>query len=130
MSNPKMQKGMSLDGANERRAEITRDIQSIQAQLGDKQRSGDDGKRLSSDQYWSWRKVQQELLNGKLEELRQIKTVIRDQRSSVATEYYSAREHIQNLHSILVNLASEGVDMDEDEQERITAANDYLGRVR
>lgn len=121
----------TLEKAELLRQELTLDVQSIQAQLGDRQRTDDDGNRLSTSEYWQWKKKAQHALNQKLVSLREVKTWIRDQRNSF---YPSAREavgHVESLCSIAEALASYGeLPLESSEQKQIDAAKDFLSRAK
>ena len=125
----------SLEQAEVLRAKLTADIQGIQAQLGDRQRTHEDGRRLTSKEYWSWRRQAQYSLNKKLGELRNVKGLIRAKKSpasSAAKEAAGTEEtnHLNNLHDILFPLVDEGVfEFSREELEQIDAAKDFLLRA-
>ncbi len=128
----------SLDEADRRRKQLTLDVQSIQAQLGDRQRCDDEGKRLSNREYWAWKKRAQHALNQRLNELREIKQWIVGRKKDIAqpsqdvhdgTSAEEAVGHLYQLHSMLSNLQGEDVDFDEDEKTQIDAAGVFLRRV-
>jgi len=124
-----------IEDAESRRAQLTRDVQEIQAQLGDKQRTDSDGRRLTSAQYWDWKKRAQHRLNQKLAELRAIKQWIRDYRRlsapplEPATVDQNLGEHLGRLVIILDRLKEEDVDFDREETIQIEAARACLRRL-
>jgi len=122
----------SPEEADSRRAELTSDVQDIQAQLGDKQRQGDDGSRLSSREYWTWKKRAQHALNQKLEELRAIKLWIKEHRQAAGNEWPAteAVTHVYNLNGILVEIQSDGVDLEDEAKVKIGAAQEFLRRTK
>lgn len=119
----------SLDEAETLRAELTREVQSIQAQLGDKQRVDDDGNRLSPNEYWAWKKRAQHALNQKLEDLRAVKLWVRENRLPSSPPVYEARGHVTNLHAILTEMEEDGVTLDPQEKTKMDAAQDFLRRT-
>lgn len=120
----------NLDNAEEFRVRLTGDIQIIQAQLGDRQRLGDNGKRLSSREYWLWKKDARCELNRKLDNLRAVKLWIRDNNSKKIDDGYPiglAVRHVSNLYQLLQRLKEEGVEMDDSEEIQISEAREFLG---
>jgi hypothetical protein len=127
----------SLESAEIRRKQLTLDVQSIQAQLGDKQRTDEDGNRLSSKEYWAWKKRAQHALNQKLDELRAVKHWIREKKRSLVTPIEDvsgtvtveeAVGHLRQLHRMLTKLQEEGVEFSADEFTQIDAAGHVLRR--
>jgi hypothetical protein len=111
---------ITLADAEERRQQLTLEIQGIQAQLGDRQRTDDQGRRLSSNEYWAWKKRAQHALNQKLDELRLVKSWIREnQRETPAVEL---ARHIGVLCQLFDELKTEDVEFDLDELDKIDAA--------
>jgi len=108
------------------RAELTGDVQSIQAQLGDKQRIDDEGRRLSSQEYWTWKKKAHHALNQKLEDLRAVKLWMRENRPEPTVPSLDAQAHLTKLHAIVSTLMGEGVEFEVVEKEQIVAAGHYL----
>jgi DNA-binding transcriptional MerR regulator len=124
-----------LSEAEARRKQLTLDVQSIQAQLGDKQRTDENGRRLSSKEYWSWKKRATHALNQKLDSLRSIKQWIHEKRASMSSPRVEVNSkattqeavgHLQQLHDIIVELEGEGVDLDADEKAQVSAAGYFL----
>lgn len=121
----------SLDEAEKLKAGLTSDVQTIQAQLGDKQRVDDDGRRLSAREYWTWKKRAQHALNQKLEDLRAVKLWIRDNRQDAPHEPLASEAvtHATNLYKILEELVSDGVELEKDEATKTAAAQVFLRRI-
>lgn len=125
---------VSLADAEVRRQQITLEIQGIQAELGDKQRTDETGRRLTAQEYWAWKKRAQHDLNQKLDELRTLKAWIKEQR----TPYEEAArapmdeqsealvERLADLYRIMVDLRNEDVDFDPGELDKIEAAGRTL----
>jgi ElaB/YqjD/DUF883 family membrane-anchored ribosome-binding protein len=119
----------SIEDAESRRVQITDDIQRIQAQLGEKLRTGKGGEPLNGWEYKEWRRKAQHVLNEKLSEMRVLKLWIRDtrQRARAARQGTdSAMGHLQTLYAILASFDHD--DLDEDELCQIEAARDFLVR--
>lgn len=128
----------SIEDAYALRAKVVADVQEIQGQLGDKQRTDESGERLGPDEYWSWRRRAQGALKHKLEELRFLKQWIRNNqrpfspsamRPGADPSTYEALRHVQGLLDILKVLESEGVTLDPEELNKINAAREMLVRV-
>jgi len=123
----------SLAEAEALRVELTNDVQSIQAQLGDKQRTDEDGNRLTSKEYWSWKKRAQHALNQKLDHLRYVKTWIRENRQAAYPSRMATADeaiaHVRTLCSILLVMRDEEVEFSAEESLQIDAAKNFLVRV-
>lgn len=125
----------SLADAEERRQQLTLEIQGIQAQLGDKQRTDESGRRLEAQEYWTWKKRAQHALNQKLDELRQLKAWIKENRPPLADGVQRSAENpeavlaLRELYVILKNLQAEDVDLDPHELNKIDAAGLLLDRL-
>lgn len=117
----------TLAEAEERRQQLTLEVQGIQAQLGDRQRTDESGRRLTSNEYWAWKKKAQYALNQKLDELRSIKNWIRDLKAPA--EEGLAR-HVEDLCQMCDTLKSEGVDFDAAEWSKVESARAALSRLR
>jgi hypothetical protein len=121
----------TLEEAEQLRQELTLDVQSIQAQLGDRQRTDDDGNRLSTADYWQWKKKAQHALNQKLGHLREVKAWIREQRNSSYPSVREAVGHVESLCSLVEALSSYGeLSFENSEQKQIDAAKDFLSRAK
>lgn len=130
----------SLADAEDRRQQITLEIQGIQAQLGDKQRTDESGRRLDTQEYWTWKKRAQHALNQKLDELRTLKAWIKEHRPSssydavmrapVNNQVDEIINHLENLYALLIRLKAEDVDFDAPELDRIEAARCLLMQLR
>lgn len=70
----------TIEEAELHRQRLTLEVQTIQAQLGDRRRVDEHGKRLTSNEYWQWKRRATHALNRKLEELRAVKSWIKDNR--------------------------------------------------
>jgi len=114
----------SLEEADIRRRDLARDVQSIQAQLGDRQRTDDNGRRLSSQEYWRWKRRATHSLNMKLDELRFIKQWIQKQRATS----HPATEYLRDVMQIIRDLREDDVDFDSSELSVIESAQRFLDR--
>jgi hypothetical protein len=117
----------SLEQALEQRQALMLEIQSIQSQLGDRQRTDKDGGRLTAEDYWAWRRQAVHALNLKLDEARSIKAWIRNNRG--APDGVSAPIHVHRLYRILCVLKTEDVDLDSAELNQMTAAAAFLRQL-
>ncbi|MBW2691006.1 MAG: hypothetical protein JRE57_00050 [Deltaproteobacteria bacterium] len=117
----------TLDEAEVRRQDLTLNVQSIQAQLGDKQRTDDNGRRLTSKEYWAWKKRATHALNQKLDELRLVKQWLRNNRQP-STSIQGAVAHLINILEALGRDEPE-LKLTEDVTHSIEAAEDYLQRL-
>lgn len=70
----------SIKDVDERRKALVDKIQNLHTELGDKDRRDKQGHRLSSKEYFSWKKTTQGELNESLRELREINSQIRELR--------------------------------------------------
>lgn len=135
MSNTEFTPPKDLDEALRRREELTDEIQDIQAQLADKNKTDQDGNRLSSKEYWSWRNSAQYALNKKLSEQRKIKRWIHQERERNGYPQeeqgleIQAVSHLAQIHKICETLRREDVDFDVDEIAKIDAAGGFLRRI-
>ena len=120
----------TFEEAENFRQEITLEVQNIQAQLGDKRRTDDDGRRLTSAEYWAWKKKAQHALNKKLSELREVKKWMREINAHRAgSKLREAIGHVKKLSSLVDALVSYGeLELEISEQEQIDAAKDFLRR--
>lgn len=122
----------TLEEAEELRQELTLEVQNIQAQLGDKQRTDDDGRRLTSSEYWAWKKKAQHALNQKLSALREVKRWMREKNAGTAGfTLHEAVQHILILCELTEALVSYGeLELETREREQIDAAKDFLSRAK
>jgi hypothetical protein len=123
-----------LSQAEGLRAQLTKDVQGIQAQLGDRERTDDNGKRLTPKEYWAWKKRAQHALNQKLDHLRSVKSWLRAQRKALSLQNEEVPEdsallHLKNLCDIVAVLEGDDVDFEDKEKSQIDAANTFLHRV-
>lgn len=125
----------TIEEAESRRGALTLDVQSIQAQLGDKQRSDRNGTRMRATEYNTWKKHATYNLNQKLAELRLVKAWIQKHRRTLASAHTEVENsppvnqalgHLRNLCSILKALREDEVDFDPEEAIKIAAAQTFL----
>lgn len=118
----------SPEEAERRRHQLTLDVQSIQAQLGDKQRTDEQGRRLSQKEYWAWRKRAQHSLNKKLDELRLVKAFLREHRRQRHLGPDGALAHLRELYFLAVDIQKR-VNLSDLEMRKIDAAGLFLNRI-
>lgn len=119
-----------LKEAESRRDAIAQEVQRIQSQLGDRQRTDRTGRRLAAKEYWAWKSAATHALNEHLNQLRQLRTWIRDhhraasaQRALVSGDT-PAVFHLRAMMLLIQDLEEE--DFDHAELAQIDAARDYL----
>ena len=115
-----------LDVAEKQRQDITLEIQEIQTQLGNKQKTNEKGKRLSPNEYWAWKTTTQEELNTKLGQLRTLKTKTRELRVSMYEPHSHSCKIIKSLLLIVETVEDE--DLSTQEKEDISAARRFVTR--
>ena len=121
----------SLADADEQRRRLTTEVQELQAQLGDRQRSDNAGRRLGTQEYWSWKRQARDLLTQKLTDLREVKDWIRDNRHALppgplSPDAFAFVGQLESLYLILRDLRNEDVDFDQAEIDKIEAARMLL----
>lgn len=105
------------EDAERRRQQLTLEIQTIQAQLGDRQRVDESGRRMSSADYWAWKRKAAHALNKKLEDLRAIKAWIRERRDDATVTHLIAQ-----LASIIDRAVILGFEPSEEESSALKRA--------
>ena len=110
----------SLADAESRRGVLALEVQTIQAQLGEKSRTDISGKRLTNDEYWEWKRRARHSLNQKLVELRLVNTWIKNNRPCRVDE---PLVHLRNL----VSIARRHM-LSDDERKMASEAEEYLLR--
>lgn len=117
-----------LADAESRRQQVTLDVQSIQAQLGDKQRTDDKGRRLQAREYWAWKKKAQHALNQKLDELRLLKAYIRENRRDRIPSSEQALVLLRDLWDVLGGHV-EKIQIPDKDLKKIDAVRAFLCRI-
>lgn len=79
-SHPDLDPPNDLEDAENRRLDLVAEIQTISAQLGDRDRRSLAGERMSSAEYWEWRRRAISALHAKEAALRRLKAWIRSQK--------------------------------------------------
>lgn len=115
---------LNLEAAESLRDELAKEVQRIQSQLGDKQRTDSTGRRLSSKEYWAWRRQASHALTEKLDQLRQVKSWIRDFRRGGPVDEHPAVVHLRAMMIIIEDM--EECDLDPDELAQVESCRDYL----
>ena len=108
MSDATDQAPASMEEADRRRNALTLEIQRLQAQMGEKTRVDETGRRLGHTDYWAWRDDAQRILTRKLGELRELKSWIKAHTVHTPPDASSeAVRHLANLHGLVVKLHQE-----------------------
>ena len=120
---------VDLEEAEKQQRELTLDVQTIQQQLGDRQRTDKNGNRLSRKDYWAWKKQAQFVLNQKLATLRSVKAWIREHRPTLNLSVaQQSTSHLRRLVEVLAALGEE-TDLEKDELEALEAAQLFLEQI-
>lgn len=122
---PMFNEPTSIGDADLRRQALIGEIQTIQAQLGDRHRTDKQGRRLPSHEYWDWSRKARYSLNLRLEELRSIKDWIKSRRPPDIQGNISEL-HLKNLYLIAREAMDDGVEFNELEQQTIISAGEFL----
>lgn len=118
----------SLADAENLRRQLTEDIERIQIQLGDRDRTDELGRRLTSSEYWDWRKKAQHSLNRKLSELRSLKSWLKNARDEKPAKLEEAMLHLEQMLSIAKSRL--GKKVKQEQQRKMDAAQKFLDRVQ
>ena len=121
-----------LDEATDLLSQVTLDVQEIQDQLGDRQRTNEEGDRLSPHDYQTWRKKANHALTLKLNQLRKLKSWIKKKRrDDKSPSVQEAIEHLENVCDTVTSLeAFDIVEQKELFDGKIDAAKDFLRRAK
>jgi len=126
-SSEKFVEPTTLEEAEQLRKQLTLDVQSIQAQLGDRQRTDESGVRLSGTGYWAWKKKAQYVLNQKLDDLRTVKAWIRTNRPAPNhLAGYQAIEHLRRLSDVMEKFSDK---LDAKGQTELQEARQFLAQL-
>lgn len=121
----------SLEEAEARREELVAAIQSIQTQLGARNRTDSNGRRLTFREYSEWRVRAAHSHAMKSAELRYVNRWIKKTRKS----QYDAKEKksidsaliiVKRMHTMIVQLKDDGVELTKDEEAQIKEAEHFL----
>jgi hypothetical protein len=125
----------SVEEAEARMAELVLDMREIEVQLGDRNRTGSDGQRLSSDEYHAWRQRASVALVYKQREYQLLKRWVRNRRRRATAEVLDvapagAPGLLLQAWQLLRQLSREGrVAYQEGEWGFIDSIHSYLRRV-
>jgi flagellin-specific chaperone FliS len=96
----------NIEEATERRSKLQGEIETLQAQLSNKDQRDPSGRRMSQSEFSSWRSRTIVLMNGKKQELRELKTWLAANSSS--TSKPSEWALLARAHKIIERLAESG----------------------
>ncbi len=123
----------TLQAAEDRYQTVVSEVQSIQNQLGDRNRQTANGERAASKEYWAWKTKASTAMRFLLEEQRMLKSAIKAyNRQSLRSEIYptvdpkDALSLIAHSHKLFRKLAAEGVELDLTEQALIDSLRWYV----
>jgi len=121
----------SMKEAEERRLQLLSEIQTINGQLGDRNRTDESGNRLPDEAYWTWRKGAVRALRHREDELRLVNKYIREQnnaarykRIDVAAKDYKGL--LVKADEVFQSLKKEGFDFEEKEWDIVLAIHEAL----
>lgn len=118
----------SVEEAEARREALTLQVQDLQAQLGDKQKTDQHGRRMSSKNYWAWRSDAQQTLNAKLGELRAVKAWLRARGRQGPAD--PSIQHLTNLFLLVDQLIKEdSVELNQAEYALVQNAGTHLRQL-
>jgi len=116
------------------RQRLVQETKDIQAQMGNRNATDVEGRRIPAHEYWEWRHRAVHALRAKERRMAELKAIItaERQRASVATAGnlisgpVTAESLLASLAALVRRLASEGVDLDPEEQALLDAAQHLL----
>jgi hypothetical protein len=122
---------LSMDAALSERAELVKEAMDIQAALGDRNKVGPDGKRLSDHDYHEWRRRAQYALAARQRRMHDLKEHVRKLRQQTTlvesgVSDTSDRGLLKSAYELLRKLAKEGVDFDTQEQAQMDVFRAHL----
>jgi hypothetical protein len=119
---------ISVEQAEKRRESLASQVQDLQAQLGDKQKTDQHGRRMSSKDYWAWRQAAQQSINAKLSEIRAIKAWLRAHGRREQAE--PSIQHLTNLFLLVDQLIKEdAVELNQAEHALVQNAGEHLRQL-
>lgn len=80
-----------IQDGERRKLKLLEELNDIQRQLGDRNRTGADGQRMDDDVYWTWRKHAVAALNFKHAEVRRINAWLKERRNAAEAELQRAK---------------------------------------
>jgi len=120
----------SVEEAEARREALALQVQDLQAQLGDKQKTDQHGRRMSSKDYWAWRADAQQTLNAKLGEIRAIKAWLRARGRQGAGSVDPSVQHLTSLFLLVDQLIKEdSVELNQAEISLVQNAGAHLRQI-
>lgn len=120
------QRPESVAAALKERDEVTKSILDIQAQLGDRDKRGPGGQRMTEQAYWQWRKGSTYALTQLQKRALELKAYLREQNApAIPPSLTTAESLLRAAHGAMKKLARE-VDLDPDERTVLDALHSYL----
>lgn len=123
----------TLSEAEARRTQLIDEVQTIQTQLGARNKTNADGSRLAPQDYWDWRNKAATALRHKTTELRNVNQWIKEHRRRLlapttagSLDPSDPTALIQAAWTLLRKLASEEVAFDPEEQAVVDALRAHL----
>ena len=107
---PDLKKPTSLEEAETQAFALWEEIQSIQLQLADPNRIGENKQRLPTSEYLTWQHRAKYALTMKIRTYRYLKQWIKDQRALLKAHTASAPPNSEILHVCIRNLLVAGIE--------------------
>lgn len=92
---------MTTEELKTRKLELQAGIQAIEAQLGDANRTGTDGERLTDHEYWQWRQKANHAKRMISAELRDINRQLTDQQGSLTDVVLRIEQQLAHIIRLL-----------------------------
>lgn len=109
--------------------ELANDVERINAALGNKNRTDDDGKRLSVSQYWDWHNRIIRVLQLRHKEQRNLKLVKGELAARTGSKYSLMLETLRKAAALLNRFREEVESIDPDEEAMIEDINAKLASL-
>lgn len=110
--------------------ELATDVERINAALGNKNRTDEDGKRLSASQYWDWHNRIIRVLQLRHKEQRNLKLIKAELAAKSGSKYTLLLDTLKKAADLLNKLRSELESVDPDEEAVIEDINSKLASLQ
>jgi hypothetical protein len=127
------QEPKTIEEARARYDEHVQRLQEVQAQLADRDRLNENGERMSSEEYWQWRSKAHRAFTFLSNEVRRLKMWIKAHHTRLnrhlndhqlaGMDLTTDEGLVLALTAVIKRLASDGVDLDPEEQEIVDVAD-------
>lgn len=100
------------------------EIEDLNLQLKDMNKTGQDGQRMTSEEYWAWRKKVERIRLKKLRAYKKIQAQVK----TWPREIGSQEKVVKDGLSLLLDLAEEVEELDLEEMQIVAEVKRFLGR--